>query len=66
MMPDHARLSPILSILIHVPDWRAATDWYAVAFPGAELITALAIYTLALVARYFWAKRSKAEDPTDA
>ncbi len=36
MMPDNARLSPILSILIHVPDWRAATDWYAAAFPGAE------------------------------
>lgn len=37
-----------------------------VAFPGAELITALAIYTLALVARYFWAKRSKAEGDVDA
>lgn len=34
MMPDNARLSPILSILIHVPDWRAATDWYAAAFSG--------------------------------
>jgi len=26
---------PIISILIHVPDWRAATEWYAAAFPTA-------------------------------
>ena len=37
-----------------------------VAFPGAELITALTIYTLALVARYFWAKRAAAAEQHDA
>lgn len=26
----------ILSILLHVGDWRAATDWYARAFPAAR------------------------------
>lgn len=26
---------PIVSVLIHVPDWRAATDWYARAFVTA-------------------------------
>ncbi|MDQ0669429.1 VOC family protein [Pseudomonas sp. NPDC087814] len=29
---------PIISILIHVPDWRAATEWYAAAFPTATRI----------------------------
>lgn len=37
-----------------------------VAFPGAELITALSIYTFALVARYFWAKRSDVEGQDNA
>lgn len=36
------------------------------AFPGAELIAALAIYTVALVARYFWAKRVRGQDPANA
>ena len=29
---------PIISILIHVPNWRAATEWYAAAFPLATRI----------------------------
>ncbi|MFK0090524.1 VOC family protein [Pseudomonas sp. NPDC090755] len=28
----------IVSILLHTRDWRAATDWYAQAFPQAERI----------------------------
>ena len=28
----------ILSILLHVGDWRAATDWYQRAFPEARRI----------------------------
>ncbi|MBP6562621.1 MAG: hypothetical protein KA214_04000 [Neisseriaceae bacterium] len=28
----------IVSILIHVPDWRSATAWYAQAFPQAQRI----------------------------
>lgn len=31
-------MTPIISILIHVPDWRTATNWYAKAFPGASRI----------------------------
>ncbi|TRX75695.1 VOC family protein [Pseudomonas mangiferae] len=31
-------MSPILSILIHVSDWSAGTDWYAHAFPAARRI----------------------------
>lgn len=29
---------PIISILIHVPDWRVATEWYAAAFEQATRI----------------------------
>lgn len=29
---------PIVSVLIHVPDWRTATDWYAQAFPAARRV----------------------------
>ena len=29
---------PIISVLIHVPDWRTATVWYASAFPSAKRI----------------------------
>ncbi|MBP6345741.1 MAG: VOC family protein [Neisseriaceae bacterium] len=28
----------IVAILLHVPDWASATDWYAQAFPQAERI----------------------------
>ena len=31
-------MNPIVSILIHVPDWRTATPWYAAAFPSATRI----------------------------
>ena len=31
-------MNPILSILIHVPEWRTATEWYATAFPTATRI----------------------------
>lgn len=31
-MPD----ATLISILLHVGDWRVATDWYARAFPDAE------------------------------
>ncbi|WLH92266.1 GNAT family N-acetyltransferase [Pseudomonas sp. FP453] len=37
-MGGSVRLMPILSILIHVPNWRAATEWYAAAFPLATRI----------------------------
>ncbi|WP_025126317.1 VOC family protein [Pseudomonas sp. PH1b] len=33
-MPD----SPIIAVMIHAADWRAATDWYAQAFPQARRI----------------------------
>lgn len=29
----------ILSILLHVGDWRAATDWYQRAFPEAKRVS---------------------------
>jgi len=29
---------PIVSVLIHVPDWRAATQWYVRAFETANQI----------------------------
>jgi predicted enzyme related to lactoylglutathione lyase len=29
---------PIISLLIHVTDWRSGTEWYARAFPGATRI----------------------------
>ncbi|KAA0947665.1 MULTISPECIES: VOC family protein [unclassified Pseudomonas] len=29
---------PILSILIHTPNWRVATEWYAAAFPAATRV----------------------------
>lgn len=31
-------MNPIVSILIHAPDWRTATEWYAAAFPTATRI----------------------------
>lgn len=31
-MPD----TSLISILLHVGDWRTATDWYASAFPAAK------------------------------
>lgn len=31
-------LSPIVAVMIHVPDWRTATQWYAAAFPEARRI----------------------------
>ena len=31
-------MKPIVSVLIHVPDWRVATQWYCVAFPLATRI----------------------------
>ncbi|TVT89617.1 VOC family protein [Pseudomonas sp. RGB] len=31
-------MNPIVSILIHVPDWRTATLWYAAAFPSPTRI----------------------------
>lgn len=37
-----------------------------VAFPSAALITALTFYTLALVARYFWTRRSREKGQSDA
>ena len=33
-MPD----SPIIAVMIHAADWRAATDWYAQAFPQAHRV----------------------------
>lgn len=36
------------------------------AFPGTELIMALAIYTVTLIVRYFWAKRSRGSESDDA
>ncbi|MGE8413712.1 MAG: VOC family protein [Pseudomonas sp.] len=33
-MPD----SPIIAVMIHAADWRAATTWYAQAFPDARRI----------------------------
>ena len=34
-----------------------------VAFPGAQLIAALAIFTLSLVARFFWQRRARGAGP---
>ena len=31
-------MSPIISILVHVGDWQAATEWYTAAFPTATRI----------------------------
>lgn len=31
-------MTTIISILVHVPDWRVATEWYAAAFPQATRI----------------------------
>ncbi|AAY93363.1 glyoxalase/bleomycin resistance/dioxygenase family protein [Pseudomonas protegens] len=33
-MPD----SPIIAVMIHAADWRAATHWYAQAFPQARRV----------------------------
>ncbi|RBJ77636.1 glyoxalase/bleomycin resistance/dioxygenase family protein [Pseudomonas sp. MWU12-2534b] len=33
-MPD----SPIVAVMIHASDWRAATAWYAQAFPRARRV----------------------------
>lgn len=33
-MPD----SPIIAVMIHAADWRAATLWYAQAFPHARRV----------------------------
>ncbi|MGE8154908.1 VOC family protein [Pseudomonas vancouverensis] len=34
-MSGHLPTSPIVSVLLHVADWRTATDWYAQVFPSA-------------------------------
>lgn len=31
-------MTPIISVLVHVPDWRVATEWYAEAFPLATRV----------------------------
>lgn len=34
-MSEHSPAHPIVSVLLHVADWRVATDWYAQVFPSA-------------------------------